>query len=116
VTQEASATVAKGIVIRTDPAQGTLVDAGTPITIFVSSGPAPVVMPNVKGLSETAARDALAKLGLTATIEFVDLAAGDSKVGKVIAQDTAAASMVNPGTAIVLTVGRDTSVTVPPAG
>jgi serine/threonine-protein kinase len=93
-----------------------LVDAGTPITIFVSSGPAPVVMPNVKGLSETAARDALAKLGLTATIEFVDLAAGDAKVGKVIAQDTAAASMVNPGTAIVLTVGRDTSVTVAPAG
>jgi serine/threonine-protein kinase len=116
VTQEASATVAKGIVIRTDPAQGTLVDAGTPITIFVSSGPAPVVMPNVKGLSETAARDALAKLGLTATIEFVDLAAGNANVGKVIAQDTAAGSMVNPGTAIVLTVGRDTSVTVAPAG
>ena len=116
VTQEASATVAKGIVIRTDPAQGTLVDAATPITIFVSSGPAPVVMPNVKGLSETAARDALAKLDLTATVEYVDLAAGNANVGKVIAQDTAAASMVNPGTAIVLTVGRDTSVTVAPAG
>jgi serine/threonine-protein kinase len=116
VTQEASATIAKGLVIRTDPVQGTLVDAGTPITIFVSNGPAPVVMPNVKDLTEAAARDALTKLGLTATIEFVDLAAGDAKVGKVIAQDTAAASMVNPGTAIVLTVGRDTSVTVPPAG
>jgi serine/threonine-protein kinase len=116
VTQEASATIAKGLVIRTDPVQGTLVDAGTPITIFVSNGPAPVVMPNVKGLTEAAARDALTKLGLTATIEFVDLAAGDAKVGKVIAQDTAAASMVNPGTAIVLTVGRDSSTTVPPAG
>ena len=116
VTQEASATIAKGIVIRTAPVQGTLVDAATPITIFVSNGPAPVVMPNVKGLSETAARDALTKLGLTATVEYVDLAAGDAKVGKVIAQDTAAASMVNPGTAVVLTVGRDTSVTVAPAG
>jgi serine/threonine-protein kinase len=116
VTQEASATIAKGLVIRTDPAQGTLVDAATPITIFVSNGPAPVVMPNVKGLTEAAARDALTKLGLTATIEFVDLAVGDAKVGKVIAQDTAAASMVNPGTAIVLTVGRDSSTTVPPAG
>jgi len=116
VTQEASAAIAKGLVIRTDPVQGTLVDAGTPITIFVSNGPAPVVMPNVKGLTEAAARDALTKLGLTATIEFVDLAAGDAKVGKVIAQDTAAASMVNPGTAIVLTVGRDSSTTVPPAG
>jgi len=38
-------------------------------------------------------------------------------VGKVIAQDTAAASMVNPGTAVVITVGRDTPVTtVAPAG
>jgi hypothetical protein len=38
-------------------------------------------------------------------------------VGKVIAQDTAAASMVNPGTAVVITVGRDTAVTtVAPAG
>jgi serine/threonine-protein kinase len=117
VTPEPSATVAKGIVIRTDPVQGTLVDAASPITIFVSSGPAPVAMPNVKGLTEAAARDALTKIGLTATVEYVDLAAGNANVGKVIAQDTAAASMVNPGTAVVITVGRDTAVTtVAPAG
>ncbi|CAB5056164.1 MAG: Stk1 family PASTA domain-containing Ser/Thr kinase [Actinobacteria bacterium] len=116
VTQEASATIAKGLVIRTDPAQGTLVDAATPITLFVSSGPAPVVMPNVKGQTEAAARDALTKLGLTATVEYVDVAAGNASIGKVIAQDTTAASMVNPGTAVVLTVGRDSSTTVPPAG
>ena len=116
VTQEASATVAKGIVIRTEPAQGTLVDAATPITIFVSSGPAPVLMPNVKGQTVDAARDALTKLGLTATVEYVDVATGNASIGKVIAQDTTAASMVNPGTAVVLTVGRDSSTTVPPAG
>jgi serine/threonine-protein kinase len=117
VTPEPSATVAKGIVIRTDPVQGTLVDAASPITIFVSSGPAPVAMPNVKGQTEAAARDALTKIGITATVEYVDLAAGNANVGKVIAQDTAAASMVNPGTAVVITVGRDTPViTVAPAG
>jgi hypothetical protein len=117
VTPEPSATVAKGIVIRTDPVQGTLVDAASPITIFVSSGPAPVAMPNVKGQTEAAARDALTKIGLTATVEYVDLAAGNANVGKVIAQDTAAASMVNPGAAVVITVGRDTPVTtVAPAG
>ena len=116
VTPEPSATVAKGIVIRTDPVQGTLVDAASPITIFVSSGPAPVAMPNVKGQTEAAAVATLTKLGITATIEYVDLAAGNANVGKVIAQDTAAASMVNPGSAVVLTVGRDTAVTVAPAG
>jgi beta-lactam-binding protein with PASTA domain len=73
-------------------------------------------MPNVKGQTEAAARDALTKIGLTATVEYVDLAAGNANVGKVIAQDTAAASMVNPGAAVVITVGRDTAVTVAPAG
>jgi serine/threonine-protein kinase len=116
VTPEPSATVAKGIVIRTDPVQGTLVDAASPITIFVSSGPAPVAMPNVKGQTEATAVAALGKLGITATVEYVDLAAGNANVGKVIAQDTAAASMVNPGTAVVITVGRDSSVPVAPAG
>ena len=116
VTPEPSATVLKGIVIRTDPVQGTLVDAASPITIFVSSGPAPVAMPKVKGQTEAAAVAALGKLGITATVEYVDLAAGNANVGKVIAQDTAAASMVNPGSAVVLTVGRDTAVTVAPAG
>lgn len=116
VTPEPSATVLKGVVIRTDPVQGTLVDAASPITIFVSSGPAPVAMPNVKGQTEAAAVAALNKIGITATVEYVDLAAGNANVGKVIAQDTAAASMVNPGSAVVLTVGRDTAVTVAPAG
>jgi beta-lactam-binding protein with PASTA domain len=74
-------------------------------------------MPNVKGQTEAAAVASLTKIGITATVEYVDLAAGNANVGKVIAQDTAAASMVNPGTAVVITVGRDTPVTtVAPAG
>jgi serine/threonine-protein kinase len=113
VTPEPSATIAKGLVTRTSPVQGTLVDSASAITIFVSSGPAPVAMPNVKGQTEAAAIAALGKLGLAGTIEYVDLAAGNANVGKVIAQDTPAASMVNPGAAIVLTVGRDSTA---PAG
>jgi len=116
VTPEPSATVAKGIVIRTDPVQSTLVEAASPITLFVSSGPAPVAMPNLKGQTESAAVAALGKLGIATSVEYVDLAAGNANVGKVIAQDTAATSMVNPGSAVVITVGRDTAVTVAPAG
>lgn len=108
IVEEASATVAKGIVIRTEPVAGTLVDAGTPISVFVSSGPQPVAMPSVKGLSEA---DALAKLtavGLGAEIDYVNLAAGDANIGKVISQGTAAGATVTPGTKVVLTVGRAT--------
>jgi beta-lactam-binding protein with PASTA domain len=46
-------------------------------------------------------------LGLGATVEYVNLAAGDANIGKVVAQGTAVGTMVSPGTAIVLTVGRD---------
>ena len=116
VTTEPNATVAKGIVIRTNPAQGTLVDAGSPITIFVSSGPAPVAMPNVKGQTEAAAVATLGKLGISATIEYFDVAAGNANVGKVISQSPAAASMVNPGSAVELLVGRESSVPTVPAG
>ena len=108
IVEEASATVAKGIVIRTDPVAGTLVDAATPITVFVSSGPQPVSMPAVKGLAEA---DALAKLtavDLGAEIEYVNLAAADANIGKVISQGTAAGATVTPGTKVVLTIGRAT--------
>ncbi len=115
IAEEASATVAKGLVIRTDPVVGQLVDKGAAITLYVSSGPQPVAMPNVKGLAEA---DALAKLtavGLGATIEYADLAPGNANIGKVISQGTTTGTMVSPGTKIVLTVGRD-STTAPPAG
>jgi serine/threonine-protein kinase len=107
IVEEANATVAKGIVVRTDPVVGQLLDKGAPITLYVSSGPQPVAMPSVKGLTET---DALAKLtavGLGASIDYADLATGNVNIGKVISQGTAVGTMVTPGTKIVLTVGRD---------
>ncbi len=108
IVEEASATVAKGIVIRTDPVAGTLVDAGAPITVFVSSGPQPVSMPSVKGLTEADALAKLTALGLGAEIDYVNLAAGDANIGKVISQGSAAGATVTPGTKVVLTIGRAT--------
>ena len=108
VAEEASATVPKGIVIRTDPVGGTLVDPGAALTLYVSSGPQPVAMPSVKGLAEADAVGKLTAVGLTAEIEYVNLAAGDVNIGKVISQGTAAGAMVTPDVKIVLTVGRAT--------
>ncbi|CAB4612809.1 unannotated protein [freshwater metagenome] len=113
IVEEANATVAKGIVIRTDPVVGQLLDKGAPITLYVSSGPQPVAMPSVKGLTETDALAKLTNLGLGASIDYVDLATGNANIGKVISQGTAVGTMVTPGTKIVLTVGRDASA---PAG
>ena len=106
IAEEASATVPKGIVVRTDPAAGMLVDPGAAVTVYVSSGPQPVAMPAVKGLTEADARGKLTAVGLGAEVDYVNLPAGDVNIDKVISQGTAAGAMVTPETKIVLTVGR----------
>ena len=80
------------------------------VTLYVSSGPQPVAMPNIKGLTEADARAKLTSLGLDATVEYIDVAPGNANIGKVISQGTTTGTMVTPGTKIVLTVGRDSSV------
>ena len=109
IVEEVSATVAKGVVIRTNPVVGQLLDKGAAITLYVSSGPQPVVMPSVKGLTEADALARLTALGLDPTVDYFGVAAGNPNIGKVISQGTAAGAMVTPGTTIVLTVGRDES-------
>jgi serine/threonine-protein kinase len=62
-----SATVAVGDIVRTDPGAGTSVPVGSDVTLFVSSGPAPVKVPSVVGDTESAAKSALAPLNVTIT-------------------------------------------------
>jgi beta-lactam-binding protein with PASTA domain/predicted Ser/Thr protein kinase len=46
---QASTTVASGHVIGTEPSAGTVLVAGSPVTILVSSGPPPVKVPDLRG-------------------------------------------------------------------
>lgn len=56
VTQEeASDTVAVGLVIRTDPVANTRAPRASTVTIFVSTGPSMVAVPNVTGKTESEA-------------------------------------------------------------
>jgi serine/threonine-protein kinase len=63
VQKEPSSTVPKDIVIRTSPANGNVVAAGTTVTIFASSGPKMVDVPNVKHQSATDAQNLLRSKG-----------------------------------------------------
>ncbi|MEO1575345.1 MAG: PASTA domain-containing protein, partial [Pseudomonadota bacterium] len=64
VTFEASGTVAAGLVIRTDPAAGTSVGAAATVDIVISSGPAPVNVPDVTGFTQSGAQTAIEAAGL----------------------------------------------------
>jgi serine/threonine-protein kinase len=61
---EASDTVPKDQVIRTDPPAGTEVDKGSKVTIIVSSGKAQVSVPSVTGLTKAAADNTITNAGL----------------------------------------------------
>jgi eukaryotic-like serine/threonine-protein kinase len=61
---ESSDTTDKGKVTRTDPVVGTRMPVGSPLTVWISSGPASVQVPNLVGKSEVDARAALAAAGL----------------------------------------------------
>jgi eukaryotic-like serine/threonine-protein kinase len=63
-TKEASPTVAAGKVIGTDPPAGTVEQLGARVKVLVSSGPAPVSVPDVTGESLTTAEASLTNAGL----------------------------------------------------
>jgi beta-lactam-binding protein with PASTA domain len=57
--------VAKGDVIKTDPAVGASAKRGAVVTMFVSTGPVMIDVPQVTGLTKAAAQSGLRKAGLT---------------------------------------------------
>ncbi|HZB70942.1 MAG TPA: Stk1 family PASTA domain-containing Ser/Thr kinase [Acidimicrobiales bacterium] len=53
-----------GTVLRQSPQPGGQVDVGSAVALVVSSGPPPVVIPDVRGMTEGAAIEALSRAGL----------------------------------------------------
>ena len=108
ITAEARATVEKGRAIRTDPAIGTPLPAGSAIALIVSSGSSTVVVPDVTGNTEGEAQTAINAAGLITEIKYQNVPAGDANDGRVISQSREAQSAVAPGTKITLVVGKST--------
>lgn len=109
--------VLAGNVINQDPYAGATRDAGTPVTLIVSSGPvgsAPIVVSDVVGLSQAAAEAALSADGLNVSVTTTNsetVAAGD-----VISQDPAGGTEVTAGSTVNLLVSAGPApvmVTVP---
>jgi serine/threonine-protein kinase len=103
---QASASVAKGNVIGTNPQASAAVAKGSAITLFVSSGPEQVKVPGVEGDSEADARSALGAAGLQVTVRYVTVAFGSTDDGNVISQSPDANTSVDPGSTVRLTVGK----------
>lgn len=106
VVDEVSETVEVGRVLRTEPAIGTPIGNGAPITLIVSKGSNKVAVPQVEGLTEAEAQSALSIAGLTWDVRFQNVPADDTNVGRVISQSPRSGERVAPGAKVSLVVGR----------
>ncbi|MFM8857213.1 MAG: PASTA domain-containing protein, partial [Actinomycetota bacterium] len=109
VVEEPSNSIEPGRVTRTGPSAGTQATRGDAITIYVSTGLVQVTVLPVEGLEEVEARDRLINSGLKVTIEYVTVPPGSSNVGIVISQNPSPGVEVDPGTTILLKVGKAAS-------
>jgi eukaryotic-like serine/threonine-protein kinase len=100
-----SATIAQGQVIGTDPPAGTELQVGSPVSVLVSSGPAQVRVPDVKGDPQAGAEAALAAVGLSVG-SVAQQVSGAQAPGSVLAQSPSAGSSVRTGTKVNLTVAK----------
>ena len=104
-TQQASDSVPSGRVIGTDPAAGTSLKKNAVVTVIVSTGVAQVKVPGVTGQTEADATAALRAKGFDVNVVTQAIPAGDSRNGRVLAQDPSAGVSVNSGTTVKITVG-----------
>jgi eukaryotic-like serine/threonine-protein kinase len=76
-------TVPAGGVVGLRPAPGTVLTVGAPVTVVVSKGPAPVTVPNVRGMRQADAVAALTRAGLSVQVrrQFDDQTAGGRAIG-----------------------------------
>jgi eukaryotic-like serine/threonine-protein kinase len=87
--EQSSAKVKSGNVISTDPSAGIVVQVGSPVTVFVSSGPAQVHVPDLVGQAQEVAETTLTTAGLAVGTITQQVSAGQT-AGTVLSQTPAA--------------------------
>jgi eukaryotic-like serine/threonine-protein kinase len=102
VTDKTSTTVAKGLVISSNPPEGNNVAANTVVTLYVSTGVQPVPVPNVVGQQESQAETTLQDKGFQFTIKSDP--SSTAPTGQVLSESPPAGSSQPPNTTITLTV------------
>lgn len=102
VTEVASDTVKKDVIISSDPSSGKKVAKGETVNLRVSSGKATITMPNFLGMTEDQVKSSIEKSGFKNVI-FEKSESDDYESGKVMAQNIVAGSEIVP---------KDTSLTI----
>ncbi|MCC2321340.1 Stk1 family PASTA domain-containing Ser/Thr kinase [Cellulomonas xiejunii] len=102
--------LAAGLVIRTDPPEGTPVDKESTVTVYISTGPAEVKVPDVADKSEAEAVKILEDAGLAVSPTRETENHPTIAKGRVIRTEPAAGSPAKAGDAVTLFVSSGTVV------
>jgi eukaryotic-like serine/threonine-protein kinase len=108
VINQANSSVKKGLVIKSSPAEGNNVAADTVVTLYVSTGAAPVAVPNVQGQQENEAASTLQNDGFTVVVK--QDTTSTQTAGTVVGQDPAPNTQVPPGSKVTILVSGAATV------
>jgi eukaryotic-like serine/threonine-protein kinase len=103
-----ASTKPKGIVIDQEPVAGVTARTGTTVTLTVSNGVTPVVVPRLVGQTQGDAVQALTKLGLEPVLNNVP---SDKPAGIVVGQKPPAGKEVDKGSKVTLNISTGTPST-----
>jgi serine/threonine-protein kinase len=103
LSREGSAKVPEGSVIRSDPGAGARIERGSRVTLYVSTGPKEVEVPDVVGQDQDEAASRLREEGLGVIIR--ERASGEP-VDTVVDQGPAAGQQVDEGSTVTLFVSN----------
>jgi beta-lactam-binding protein with PASTA domain/tRNA A-37 threonylcarbamoyl transferase component Bud32 len=101
VDREASDQVRSGFAIRTVPGEGTEVERGTRVRLFVSSGPERVAVPGVIGQTRESAESEIENAGLDVAAQERE---SSEPAGEVIEQSPPAGTRVEKGSRVTIVV------------
>jgi len=104
IAQAYSSTVAAGIVMSQNPAAGASLAPGSTVNLTVSLGPKPVVVPNVVGMTQSAAQSWITRAGLA--VGTVTQIYNSPAAGTVISQYPQASANAYIGSSVNLAVSK----------
>ena len=102
--EQSDATIAKGMVVGTQPAAGSQLPPGSQVTLQVSTGKEITEVPDLQGKTTQGARNVLAEVGLELDAVVKELASNDVPKGEVIEQSPSPGTQAAKGSKVVITV------------
>jgi eukaryotic-like serine/threonine-protein kinase len=108
VIYQANNSVGKGLVIDSNPPQGNNVAQNTLVTLYVSKGPEPVVVPNVEDKQENVAQTTLQNDGFQVQVQ--QDTTSTEPPGTVVNQSPVGGTSVAPGSKVTIFVSGGTPV------